>query len=338
MANQIAKFKKYVDLLDEVYQNESKTACLESDSFLAQQGANANELIIPKLSMDGLGDYDRNSGYVDGSVTMVNQTVQFNYDRGRKFSIDAMDDEETVGLAFGRLSSEFIRTKVVPEQDVFRFAKYANLAGTKKKETLATSDDVLEALQEAVARLDDDEVSAENRHLFIAPSLLVSAQNADTTKSKNILDGFATINKVPTARFMTQIGLLSGANGEIQGGYSKVATEYKATTDVAVVAGKEYFTKSGDVYTKVATPTTSNIASYFEVKTDGSHAINFMIVEKSAVLQFTKHRVDKAIAPEDNPDADAWVFNFREYGLADCYENKTAGIYVSYDGADLEQE
>ena len=76
MANSIAKFKKYVDLLDEVYQNESKTAVLESDATLARAGANANEIIIPKLSMDGLGDYDRNSGYVDGSATMTNETVQ----------------------------------------------------------------------------------------------------------------------------------------------------------------------------------------------------------------------------------------------------------------------
>ena len=50
MANQIAKFKKYVALLDEVYQNESKTAVLESDATLAQAGANANEIVIPTLT------------------------------------------------------------------------------------------------------------------------------------------------------------------------------------------------------------------------------------------------------------------------------------------------
>ncbi|MGP1564522.1 MAG: hypothetical protein ACTTHU_03695 [Treponema sp.] len=47
-------------------------------------------------------------------------------------------------------------------------------------------------------------------------------------------------------------------------------------------------------------------------------------------MQFTKHNVNKAIPPEDNPDADAWIFNFREYGLADVYENKTAGIYLHH--------
>lgn len=346
MPNQIAKFKKYVDLLDEVYQNESKTAVLESDSTLARQGANANEIIVPKLDMDGLGDYDRNSGYVNGSVTMTNETVQFNYDRGRKFSVDAMDNEETAGLAFGKLAAEFIRTKVVPEQDAFRFATYAGLAGTKVKATLSAGTDVLAALQTATAAMDNAEVPPENRHLFITPALLIAAQNVDTNKSRDILGAFASINKVPSARFMTKVGLLDGStSGETAGGFTKVATKYKATTDEAVVDGKTYYTRSGSgtsaspyVFTAVASPSTSSIASYYEVDTDGSHNLNFLIAEKSAIMQFTKHRVDKAIPPEDNPDADAWIFNFREYGLADAYENKTAGIYACYNGADLAQE
>lgn len=286
MANQIAKFKKYTDLLDEVYKNAAKTAVLESDATLAQAGANANEIVIPKLDMDGLGDYDRNSGYVDGNVTMTNETVQFNYDRGRKFSVDAMDNEETAGLAFGKLAAEFIRTKVVPEQDAFRFATYANLAGTKVSGAISAGTDVLAALQTATSAMDDAEVPTENRHLFITPALLIAAQNVDTNKSRDILSAFSSITKVPQSRFYTAIDLKDGkTGGEESGGYAK-ATE-----------GKD---------------------------------INFMIVEKSAILQFTKHNVNKAIPPEDNPDADAWIFNFREYGLADVYENKTAGIYLHH--------
>ncbi len=286
MANQIAKFKKYVALLDEVYQNESKTAVLESDATLAQAGANANEIVIPKLDMDGLGDYDRNSGYVNGNVTLTNETVQFNYDRGRKFSVDNMDNEETAGLAFGKLASEFIRTKVTPEQDAFRFAKYAELAGTKESGTLSAGTDVLAALQIATAAMDNDEVPSENRHLFITPALLIAAQNVDTNKSRDILGAFASITKVPQARFYTAIALKSGkSSGEEGGGFEKA---------------------------------------------EGGKDINFLIAEKSAVMQYTKHKVNKAIPPEDNPDADAWIFNFRAYGLADVYENKTAGIYLHH--------
>ena len=129
MANNITLFKKYINLLDEVYKNAAVTSVLDSDASLAQKGANANEIVIPKLSMDGLADYSRNGGYVGGSVTLTNETVTFNYDRGRKFTVDAMDNEETAGLAFGKLSSEFLRTRVAPEMDAFRFATYAGISG-----------------------------------------------------------------------------------------------------------------------------------------------------------------------------------------------------------------
>ena len=62
MANAITKFKRYIDLLDEVYKQASTTADLDGDGTLVRAGANANEIIIPKISMDGLADYSRNGG------------------------------------------------------------------------------------------------------------------------------------------------------------------------------------------------------------------------------------------------------------------------------------
>ena len=285
MANSIALFKKYIDLLDEVYKQASLTSVLESDATLARAGANANEIIIPKLSMEGLANYSRNSGYVDGDVTLTNETVKFNYDRGRSFSVDAMDNEETAGVAFGRLSSEFIRTKVVPEMDAFRFAQLAaNKGYTVTGATLGTGEDVLSAILAATSAMDENEVPADGRILFITPSLFNSVKALDTTKSREALEGFVQIVKVPQTRFYTAIDLLDGTtSGETAGGFTKDA----------------------------------------EAKD-----INFMIVHKPAVLQFTKHTVNKVITPDENQHADAWKFCYRAYGLEDVYENKTAGVYV----------
>ena len=285
MANSIEKFKKYVPLLDEVYKNAALTSVLDSDSTLAQAGANANEIIIPKLSMDGLGNYDRNEGYTNGDVTMTNETVKFNYERGRMFSVDSMDDEETAGLAFGKLASEFIRVHVAPEGDAFRFATYSKEAGTKKAETIADGEALVKALREATTKMDEDEVSYENRYLFITPTLKGMIDDLDTTKSREVLNKFAGVIEVPQTRFYTAIDMLSGKAGEEKGGYKKNA----------------------------------------EAKD-----INFLIVEKSAVMQFNKHIAPKVINPELNQVADAWKFGYRKYGLADVYENKTAGVYVSH--------
>ena len=221
--NSIALSKVYTDLLDEVYQQSALTAVLESDASLARQGANANEIVIPKLSMDGLADYSRNSGYVNGDVTLNWETVQFNYERGRMFSVDNMDNEETQNIAFGRLAGEFIRTKVVPELDAFRFATYAATTGAGTATgALATGADVIAALRTATSSMDEAEVPMEDRHLFITPTLIGLVEDMDTTKSKEVLARFASITKVPQTRFYSAIELLDGkSSGEEKGGYKK---------------------------------------------------------------------------------------------------------------------
>ena len=289
MANNITKFKKYIDLLDEVYKKESLTADLDADATLVRAGANANEIVIPKISLDGLADYSRNGGYVSGNVNLTNETVAFNYDRGRKFTVDAMDNEETAGVAFGKLSSEFIRTKVVPERDAVRFATYAGTTGISKVSagvTYANGNEWLAGIVEAVNKMDEDEVSQENRILYITPTGYNAIMAVDSYKSKEILNGFAKVVKVPQSRFYTAIDLADGTTGgEEAGGYAKATS------------GKE---------------------------------INFMIIQKDAVIQYPKHTVNKVVSPEENQTSDGWMFFFRAYGLHDVYENKVAGIYLSH--------
>ena len=289
MANNITKFKKYIDLLDEVYKKESLTADLDADATLVRAGANANEIVIPKISLDGLADYSRNGGYVSGDVNLTNETVAFNYDRGRKSTVDAMENEETAGVAFGKLSSEFIRTKVVPERDAVRFATYAGTTGISKVSagvTYANGNEWLAGIVTAVNKMDEDEVSQENRILYITPTGYNAIMAVDSYKSKEILNGFAKVVKVPQSRFYTAIDLADGTTGgEEAGGYTKATS------------GKE---------------------------------INFMIIQKDAIIQYPKHTVNKVVSPEENQTSDGWMFFFRAYGLNDVYENKVAGIYLSH--------
>ena len=285
MANSIALFKKYIDLLDEVYKASAKTSVLDINGALVQAGANANEIIIPKISMDGLADYSRNSGYVNGDVSLTNETVKFNYDRGRKFTVDAMDNEETAGLAFGKLSGEFIRTKVVPEMDAVRFATYAGISGIGSASAALTSgESVLAAINTANTALDEAEVPADGRYLFITPTLKNLAENVDTYKSKAMMSKFASVIDVPQSRFYTVIDLYDGTSvNEKAGGY---------------------------------------------VKDTSGKNINFMIIHKDAVIQFSKHTVNKIFTPEENQNSDGYIFCYRAYGLTDAYENKAAGIYL----------
>lgn len=225
MANTIALASTYVPILDEIYKVASLTAKLDGAPELVRAGANANELVIPKMSMQGLGNYSRNSGYVGGDVTMTNETVACNFDRGRMFTVDNMDNMETAGIAFGRLAGEFIRTKVVPEMDAFRFASYCGVTGISKVAagaTLADGAAVITALRAATNKMDEDEVPYEERHLFITPTLHGMVQDLDTNKSREVLGRFASVTLVPQTRFYTAIDQYDGTTGgEEAGGYVK---------------------------------------------------------------------------------------------------------------------
>lgn len=296
MANSIEAAKKFVPLLDEAYRKASLTSILDGDPTLVREGANFGELIIPIMNLQGLGDYDRNSGYVDGDVSLTNETISCNYDRGRMFNVDTMDNIESASLAFGMLANEFIKNKVAPELDAFRLACYAANAGvTKASGDLATGEDVVAALRAAVTKMDEDEVPAEERYLFITPTLHGLVQDMDTTKSREVLARFAGVVDVPQTRFFSKIALKNGR-------LITTGSSDNLITDDQRVGGF--------------------------VKATGGKDLNFMVIHKPAIIQFQKHVAPKIIAPEVNQSGDSYKFGYRNVGIADVYDNKLAGVYV----------
>ena len=229
MANTIALAKNYTSILDEVYCNASVTADLTSDNTMVRAGANANEIIYPQISVSGLGDYSRNSGYTDGSVNLEWKTAKFNYDRGTKISVDVMDNEESRDIAFTMAGSELMRTKVAPEADAFVFATLAGIAGISKATpaTYADATEFLNALIVAKNKMDEDEVPEEGRILYATPTLMNGVMALDTTKSREILNSFTVKKKVPQSRFYTAIDLLDGKSPSEEAGHYKKATEGK---------------------------------------------------------------------------------------------------------------
>lgn len=227
MANSIALAKVYTSMLDEVYKQASLTSVLDGATDLMREGMNANEIVVPKLSMDGLADYSRNGGYVDGDVTLTWETVKCNFDRGRMFEVDELDNMETGGVAFGRLAGEFVRTKVVPELDAFRFATYASTTGISAATpaALTAGKNVINALRDCTNKMDEDEVPYEGRILFITPTLAGLVDDLDTTTSRAVLARYSSIVLVPQTRFYTAITQNDGSTtGQTTGGYTKAAS------------------------------------------------------------------------------------------------------------------
>lgn len=295
MPQSIALAEKYLPLLDQVYKKESKTAILAgANSNVRFLGANKVE--IYKLSMQGLGDYSRSSGFASGDITGAWESHTLAQDRGRTFTIDSMDDEETLGLTVANTLGEFERTQVIPELDAYRFAKMAGTNGISSANadiTIGTTD-IPTLIDTAERTMGDNEVPEEGRILFVSETCYSALKAKITRKVSNGEMGIETavetydgmpVVKVPTGRFQTAITLYDGTTqGEKDGGFIPTATT--------------------------------------------GYKINFMIVHPSAVIPVVKHVVPRIFSPAENQLADAWKVDYRCYHDLFVMANKVNGIYL----------
>lgn len=217
MANSITLFKKYTPLLDELYRKVALTSRLDTSDELVRYTQGAHEVLIQKMTLQGLADYDRATGYVQGDATLTNETVAFNYERGRMFTVDAMDNEETAGVAYGKLSGEFLRNYVVPEIDAVRFASFAANKGNAADDTAISEGEWYKKVSAAWTEMTEDEVPETERHLFITSVGYADIMNMDSYKAKTFFDQCASVTVVPQARFYETVKL--EASGE--GGYKR---------------------------------------------------------------------------------------------------------------------
>ncbi len=127
-ANAVAEFHHE---LDKVIDQTAATGFF-TDNALGAKFVGAKTVSIPTLSMNGLGDYSRSDGFVGGDMTVTRHVYTLSMDRGRSFRIDRMDNDEAgVMNLIGETSTEFVRTRVVPEVDAYVLSKLAKLAETK---------------------------------------------------------------------------------------------------------------------------------------------------------------------------------------------------------------
>lgn len=287
--NSISLATKFVPFLDELYKRESLSSVLDTlPDRVNWVGARTAKVF--KVDVDGLGNYSRNEGFVPGSSDGTWETLTIEKDRGRSFTIDVMDNDETLGMAMASTLSQFEKQAVIPEVDCYRFAKYAAGAGTTVTGTLSNSDDIPGLITTAQAAMDDKEVPYEGRILFVNPTIYGYLKNditryvdnsaTDINRTVEMYDTLRVI-RVPSGRFNTVCTLAAPTDASSTGGYTAAGVD-----------------------------------------------INFMIVHPSAVMQVIKHQIPRVFSPEVNQEADAWKINYRVYH--DCWvlENHTYGIYV----------
>ena len=293
ISNSIGLASEYLPLLDEVYKAESKTAILDTVQDRVRWSDEYHTFYLFETDMVGLGNYSRNGGFVRGDVTAQWRAYEPQWDRGRQFLVDRIDNAESMGMAFGTLAGEFMRTKVVPETDAVRFATYSKNAADSMKtaENISTGSGAIAAIDLGTEKLDDAEVPYEGRILFVNPAMyrlikggitrMVMNDERNVNYNVEFYNDMRVIT-VPSGRFNTAVTLAEPDAHDGAGGYTATGS-----------------------------------------------TINFMIVHPSAVMQAVKLANPRIFSPEVVQEAQAWMYDFRQYHGAWVKHQKTNGIYVN---------
>lgn len=297
------KATKFLSVLDEVYQRGAITAMLD-DAALANQFAGTKTIKLPRITVDGAGDYDRDNGYAQGGVAASFEEYELKYDRGRKFRIDVVDNDEAAFDLYRQVALQYLRTREIPEIDAVRFAEiYAVAAKDGSSAELVSAnigsgDDPLALLDEAERTLNEKEVPDEGRVLFCTNSFYALMKSCeavtrrlDTAASANeidrrviMLDGVTPVIRVPQSRFISRVTLLDGvSDNQTAGGYKPAADAVN---------------------------------------------INFIYADKNALHGVIKRRFSKIIEPDANQQADAYDIFYRAHHDLIIGAGEAAGVYV----------
>lgn len=294
MANSFALAKEYLGILDEVYASEVLTSDLNTDASRVKPSGRAGSFLVQKLALVGLGNYNRTSGYPVGDLALTWEEKTYAADRARTFTLDSMDAQEAEIDAI-TIASEFLRTKVVPEIDAYRFAKIAGTAsiGTTTAANLADAAAVVAAWDIGIAVQRNAHVKLADLVAYVSTGLYTKLKNSTTvtrflTPGQNPSREFETFDGiklvvVPDDVFYTGIDLEAGATASAAGSYSM---------------------------------------------TSGAKAINFLLVDKTAVFADVKHAAPRMFDPQTNQTAEAWKLDYRVYHDAWVLDNKVKGIYL----------
>lgn len=313
MANSIGLITKYMqEAIDTVLTQEAKTNVLVNGSkFIDLNFKETGYVKVMSLLMDGLSDYYRvnnglgsasngystypsNDGYKVGDTSAKWELFQLEYDRGRQFRVDNMDNEETAGLVIGNLLAEFLRTKVVPEVDAVRFSKMAkkcNVAlGNLVSETI-NANQIIGRFNSAFEWLFEHGVPEEEQVIFVSPNVMTLIRNTTELYKRLTQDEYRNSDVTFTIE------------------------KYEGRQIIEVPSNR--------FFTGVVTTDNGYMPSA------NSYVINFMIASKKAVVPVVKLEKSKIWTPEQVQDFDGYKVNFRMYHDIIIPKNKVPAIYTS---------
>jgi hypothetical protein len=274
--NIMAAAESYSGELDRVFTAKSATAFL-ADNALRTKFVGAKTVIIPKVEFEGLGNYDRKTGFIESAVNIVHSTYTMTMDRAKSFSIDREDMDETgIASLAGKILGEYVRTKVVPECDAYVISKLTQEA-EKRGNIISNTplNEVYSAFNELISHV-QGEVGCDEEIVCFMDSLAYSSLCASDALSRMI-----TVSDFKQGELTLRVKKINGI------------------TIIPVVSERM---RSAQVFEENGfnTPTTFSQVYMLALPKNAAH-----LVKKTEKM--------RAFAPEQNTSADAYKFDYRIY-------------------------
>lgn len=279
MANSIAKAAVFQQALDKAMLQNAATGFMEANAMGVKYNGGA-EIKIPSIAMSGLADYDRGAGFVEGDVTLTYQTMTMTQDRGRGFTVDVNDiDESGVLDLMSQLAGEFQRTKVVPEVDAYRTSKIVSLIGADRRRVyVAAASSILKNLQEDIGAV-RDAVGSDVELVVLISMQVMTILNTSTELSKRL-----DVTSFERGEIKTQVKMIDGVP--------------LLPVPSARMKSRITLNKEGD--------------GGF-VAADGAAGINWIVMARRAPIAVSKTDTVRLFDPQTYQKAHAWHMDYRKF-------------------------
>lgn len=294
---------KLTDGLDEQLIEKSATAFM-ADNVMRAKFVGAKTVLVPTVDFVGLGDYDRESGFANGGVTLSHKSYTLTRDRGRTFTIDREDmDEIGVSNLAGQLMGEFVRTQVAPEVDAYTISTLANIASDNSQtETLASGKTIntgcVALLSKLIADVNDKAGYDEPTVAFLNPTFYNALMNSEELQRRIDIGNFEKGN------ISTNVKMFNGC----------------ALIPVSDARMKTAFTYNDGV-------TSGQTDGGFEVATN-AQTVGALVLPKKAASLVKKTEKIRVFEPDQNQSQDAYKFDYRIYYDVLVPESKKQTVYA----------
>ncbi len=281
--NSIENAIKYSTELDKMFAQKSATGFF-SDNALATKFVGAKTVIIPDVDFQGLADYDRETGFTKGAITVSNTSYTMAMDRARSLQIDREDMDET-GIAnlAGKILGEYVRTKVVPECDAYVLSKLGGLALTRANTIEGDAKKPFEALIGLINQVQTAVGYDEELVAFVDSYMFAAIQNS------------TEISKMITVTDFKQ---------------GDVTLKVKSINGVTIIPVVSERMKTAYTFAEGGFKPAAN-----------AREIYMLVTPKSGAHLVKKTENMRIFTPEQNIDADAYKFDYRIY--YDVFVNKS---------------